>query len=143
MKTREKEVVIQNTILGHTTSLNELMESLMFNFEELNISALVLEMDFSEVRNKEAMSILNQMLDIYLELGPIEPLINFSYPQYRLVFKKLEMLEHERKYGRLHTFLAKALPKKRQYKRHESPLLQNNIIESQAPESNEDGGFTL
>jgi len=121
--------VVNNKIKQIVDDLEHRITYLMNKFIKLEEEAtFILDGEITpdgEITNPKAIEKLNAMLDIFVELKPIERLIRFKYKEFIPVFDKLIQIEGERTYGKFFSFLA-CLPNKRKYIK-KNPFIQKSL----------------
>lgn len=103
-------------IVGH---LETRVDQLLKEFKALELSITVWQNNNPFIAmedSDEIKPILNEMIDIFQELRPIEKLIRFKFKEYAIIFDKLGMILDERENGKFFAFLSHApIKEKRPY----------------------------
>ena len=125
------EIVILNSIKEITSTLEARIQVLVNEFlrleKELDIELTIAETDINEIKSPAAMTLLNEMADIFTEFKPIERLIRYKYPEFNKIFDQLSVIEAERTYGKFFSFLMCLPGKKRSY------VKKNQFIQRSLP----------
>ena len=104
------ENVILHTITEITHALESRITFLMNDFTSIESEVTQLMFDngikeFDEIKNEELRNKLNRLVEIFVELRPIERLIRFKYKEFNQIFDKLVIIEAERIHGKFFSFL--------------------------------------
>jgi hypothetical protein len=134
-----QELLDRYKIIDITKLLEARITTLMNQFCSLesNINSLLLLQNLSiyqidKNKDPKVMESINKMVDIFIELKPIERLIRFKYKEFNGIFDRLEEVENERKHGKFFAFLA-CIPSKRTYIKRKTatnkPITTNSSLE--------------
>lgn len=124
MKIRE----IMNQLESRVTFLVDDFKKNYSHIEALNKDDMNVDLE----NDPRCKMYLDKMIDVFIELKPVERIIRFKYPEYADIFTQLGKIEFERTHGKFFSFLA-VLPgsagKKRGPKPNPmKPLLENKTI---------------
>ena len=120
MNTINAQLSEKITIKEALNTLENRIKTIMDEFERLDLE--VTEklshyneklIDLDNIKDPKILELLNKMLDLFIELKPIERLIRFKHKEYARIFDMLQQIEGERIHGKFFSFLASLPNKKR------------------------------
>lgn len=125
-----EERIIINNIREITNALEERITLLMNRFIDLEKEVTIMTEgieDIGMIKDPKIMEKINAMVDIFIELKPIERLIRFKYKEFNLIFDKLVVIEAERKYGKFFSFLMCLPGQKRKYTKKTNQFIERSL----------------
>jgi hypothetical protein len=113
------ELSEKSSIKEALDTLESRIKSIMDEFERLDLEVTERlsqyhqkNISLDDIKDPKITELLNKMLNLFMELKPIERLIRFKYKEYSRIFDMLQQIEGERIHGKFFSFLA-ALPNKK------------------------------
>lgn len=122
--------IIVNSIKEITNALEERITILMNKFIvlEKEVAEMTSEVeDLGMIKDPNVMAKINEMVDIFVELKPIERLIRFKYKEFNLIFDKLVIVEAERQHGKFFSFLMCLPSQKRRYTKKPNQFIARSL----------------
>jgi hypothetical protein len=127
--TNDKNKIVTTKLAEITKAMENRVEYLIFEFESLRISLNDMDIyDVEKINDKDSIILLNKMIDIFSEFKCIEKLIRFKYPQYNVIFDKLNIIESDRLHGKFFSFLRCIPSKRKPYVRKKDLLVEDRIM---------------